>query len=905
MTVIVGQRYFSESEPELGAGIVTSVENKYFQLTFSESNSTRTYGINSSPVQRIIFEEGDAISTKENSKLTVKSIEEKNGLNYYCTNEGLTISESEIIGNFNSNKPYQKLHLGKIDSPTLFNLRYKTIQENYRMQKNKIRGFIGGKLDLIPHQFYVASQICYRENPRVLLSDEVGLGKTIEAGLAIFHLVTTEKVNRVLIVVPDSLVYQWFIELYKKFHLTFTTLNQETHLEENSNPFLENELVIVNIGLLKGSKIAMQMILEAKWDLVVVDEAHQLKWKQEKASIEYTIVQKIAEMTKGLFLLTATPLQLGLEGHFGRLHLIDPERFNNFDQFTIEQNEYQKLAETLNSIWENKELSEKLKLDQIKNLQDLHGTGRIFFRNTRDRLSKTNFTFPNRIAVPHPISNEIHLNLNCDFHENDIQRKFFIESKIDWLIQFLEKTSKEKILLISKSKSTILEIQEILNLKIPFFKIALFHSGLTFIERDKEAAFFNDSLGAQILLCTEVGSEGRNFEVAPHLILFDIPSNPEILEQRIGRLDRIGQKNNIHIHIPYLLNSFEEILFQWHHKGMNAFSESAKGSGTLYQNFQLELDSYLLTPSILLNSKTHLEQFIEKTQKSYQEIINDLEKGRDKLLEFNSFNEQEALKITEEIAVIDNEKNLYEFMNLVFHVIGVEFEDLDNGQYFIKPHENMSLPHFPHLNREGMNITFNRKIAIKKEETTFITWDHPMVLGIINLLMGQSLGNFTLMKRQKSNSSKIFFEMFFILFPIANKNLGPDQFFPPTPLRVLLDSEGNNYSSKWNKEEIEEKIIPSDRDCFLKAKKIPIQLIKNLINKAILELEPEIKTIKQSVVNDMQENLNFELNRLIQLQKINKSVRMDEIKQIEEKINIFSKSFLNANVKLDAMRIIY
>ena len=105
-------------------------------------------------------------------------------------------------------------------------------------------------------------------------------------------------------------------------------------------------------------------------------------------------------------------------------------------------------------------------------------------------------------------------------------------------------------------------------------KLALFHEGLTLMQRDRNAAFFAEADGARVLLCSEIGSEGRNFQFAHRLALFDLPANPELLEQRIGRLDRIGQSATIQIFVPYLRGTESEVLARWYHEGLNAFEKN-------------------------------------------------------------------------------------------------------------------------------------------------------------------------------------------------------------------------------------------------------------------------------------------------------------------------------------------
>ena len=104
---------------------------------------------------------------------------------------------------------------------------------------------------------------------------------------------------------------------------------------------------------------------------------------------------------------------------------------------------------------------------------------------------------------------------------------------------------------------------------------------MSIVERDKAAHYFADEEdGAQILLCSEIGSEGRNFQFAHHLVLFDFVITPDLLEQRIGRLDRIGQTQTVQIHVPYLAKTAQHVLLDWYHEGLNAFEKTCPtGSG--------------------------------------------------------------------------------------------------------------------------------------------------------------------------------------------------------------------------------------------------------------------------------------------------------------------------------------
>lgn len=894
----IGQRFVSEAEPELGLGMINHVESKTIKILFVGSHTERIYGTRGAPLKRVIFSVGDEVVWHDGEKSLVETVEIFDGIYFYNKK-----SEVQLSNEISFNRPEEKLFSGKVDTGNLFSLRQKTLKYKNRMAKSPVRGFIGGRMDLLPHQFFVSSTIAKRPIPRVLLADEVGLGKTIEAGLIIHHLLLTERVKRVLILVPDSLVYQWFVEMLRKFNLSFTTLNQETYLEPNTNPFFDNDLVILNIGLLKGAELARDLMNKVDWDLMVVDEAHQLKWAVENPSIEYKIVEKIAAKSKGLLLLTATPEQLGLEGHFARLKLIDSNRFYDYQKFLDEVAHYENVASEARVLIKNNDNG--INDHKISDLLDQHGTGRIFFRNTRQRMSKEFSFFPKRILHPYPLeSKKTHFLALGD--EEAIGPSFVL--KLDWLLQFLEKKKGEKVLLITKSKVKVLSLEKHLKESMPGLKVSAFHSGLTFIARDRQAAYFADPTGADILLCTEVGSEGRNFEFAHHLVLFDLPINPDLLEQRIGRLDRIGQKSDINLHVPYVISSYEEILFNWYHEGMDAFVHSAKGASVVHQRLETLLIEYLNHPDKCLKTTKVLHDFIATTKKEYSDISHHLEEGRDVLVELNSFNHDEAHKIINFVKAYDDESFLVQYMNEVFSELGVDIEDLNDTVFYIRPSDNMYVPHFPCLSIEGMRITYDRATARKREDVEFLTWDHPLVVGAIDLILSNSLGNISVMTRKKTAGAtppKTFVECFYTLQLIAPKEFSPERFFPLATVRVLVDSSGEDFSKKWSHEEISEKIIQATPEILHKAKAIPKPALLKILTRTHELAKEESKAIINNANCEMNTFLKEERDRLIELMKINPSVRQEEVDSFNLQMKTLDECFLKIDVTLDSFRLIF
>ena len=271
--------------------------------------------------------------------------------------------------------------------------------------------------------------------------------------------------------------------------------------------------------------------------MLIVDEAHKLDFEKNKSDSSYSIVKILSQKTPSLLLLTATPEMFGLEGHFKRLQLIDPDRFYDFDKFKEENSIFKNYASLAKKLTHSESLTNEDKkfLNQqgittdnpeniIPQMLDRHGTGRVYLRNTRKVMAKVYDFFPNRILHPHPLK---HLD-DTQFFNWEKDDQFESPSyllRIEWLIKYLEENREKKTLLICRSKKKIIQVEQDLKTKSIKNKIALFHSDLSLLARDRQAAYFSDQEGANILLCTEIGSEGRNFEFAHNLILFDLPHN--------------------------------------------------------------------------------------------------------------------------------------------------------------------------------------------------------------------------------------------------------------------------------------------------------------------------------------------------------------------------------------------
>ncbi|MCU7883932.1 MAG: DEAD/DEAH box helicase family protein, partial [Candidatus Thiodiazotropha sp. (ex Lucinoma annulata)] len=325
-----GQRWISDSESELGLGTIIECKGRTVTLHFPAIGENRVYAQQGAPLTRVAFSVGDRVERREGGTLLVRKVVEKDGCLTYLgedqKGEQAQLAETDINDTLRINQPNQRLLSGQIDPPHWFNLRYQTLQHMGHHQQSPVLGLGGPRIDLIPHQLYIAHEIANRPTPRVLLADEVGLGKTIEACLILHHQLITGRTSRALILVPDPLVHQWLIELLRRFNLRFRIFDEETcqavqDSGQGDNPFHAEQLVLCSLDLFHHNPERLSQALDGDWDMLIVDEAHHLTWSAEDPSAEYLLVEALALKTPGVLLLTATPEQLGQAGHFAQLRL--------------------------------------------------------------------------------------------------------------------------------------------------------------------------------------------------------------------------------------------------------------------------------------------------------------------------------------------------------------------------------------------------------------------------------------------------------------------------------------------------------------------------------------------------------------------------------------------------------
>ncbi|WP_026376372.1 RNA polymerase-associated protein RapA [Aestuariibacter salexigens] len=928
----VGQRWLSNAESELGLGVVISLSTRTVEIVFPATEETRHYARQNPPLTRVTFAPGETITSVDGWQMTITDVQHKEGLLYYLGHRDdngseAVIAEIQLDHHYQLNQPELRLLNQQLDSPKWFSLREACHYHRFTHVQSGLVGFASARVQLIPHQLHIAREVGQRAAPRVLLADEVGLGKTIEAALIIQQQLFNGLAQRVLIIVPDSLVHQWLVELLRKVNLSFSVFDEERFSavsEEQQNPFDNEQLILCSLDFLAHHQGANEAVIASQWDLVVVDEAHHLRWDEHHPSTEYQLVETLAAATRGILLLTATPDQLGHMSHFARLRLLDPARFHSYTEFVEQENQYAQLADAVTPLLSDAPLSdsqlavlegfvgvatmqecdvssdvEKQRL--LQTLIDRHGTGRMLFRNSRAGIAG----FPQRQLHAYPLDmpeqyTELTYNRLAQrlVPETCLDKHDWIEwdTRVGWWHELLASLRPAKVLTICASASTARALAESLRTQTGI-RHTVFDESMSIIERDKAANYFaQQEDGAQVLICSEIGSEGRNFQFAHHLVLFDLPLLPDLLEQRIGRLDRIGQKQDVQIHVPYFKHSAQQVLFNWYHDGLNAFASTCPIGTSVYEQVKDALHYCLVSP----DDTSACENLLAETHSLSDHMRAQLEQGRDRLLELNSSGKGRIDDLLLTLHEADQSPTLERFMTRLFDAIGVLQEDKDETTYLLRPTEAL-VNHLPGLDEEGLTVTYERQIATQLEHVHFLSWDHPLVQHAIDLIIGDVQGSASIATISDATlpNGSYFIETLYVIEISAPKRLQPTRFLPVTPIRLCLDANGEEFLN----------------DGFIQVAGVKQDIATKLINALRPAIEQSVERcqhiatdkaelIKAEAQRKMQAELDEEIVRMKALQKVNPAIRDDEIDYLCEQRTQLHAAIADAGIRLDAVRLL-
>ncbi|MFX1427242.1 MAG: SNF2-related protein [Promethearchaeota archaeon] len=1060
-----------------------------------------------------IFEINEKIETKEGiGIINSKEFMVKDGLiSYEFLKENgkkIQIYENDIYTKYIT--PIESSIINQqIDPPINFLLKYWAHLFYSYYTSYQIKCITNSRLSLMPHQINVTHRLSEEHFPRIILADEVGLGKTIEAGIYIKEMMARNLAERILVIVPASLVQQWKFELENKFHINFTIydgkkvkeLRRNGYYKSGSslqNPFYYDNLIICSLQFARNRKY-IELLSKISWDIVIFDEAHHLRrylvnaeTGRYRETLNYELARNLSTTSESMLLLTATPLQLNSFELYSLIELIHPEIFPSFSEFehfrknmpfinllisNINHIDILNNFEIKNTIkllrdlrYVNKDKSkeeiltalrdESFKLKLFRKIEEDHTLSELIIRNRKknvftkeflnERIVNTIIVNPTKEELE--IYNEIRLYLaqiynssisrenaglgfvittlqklltsskyailkslerrleqinrykniflNLDvikdqdpeFFELELeeelldsesfdnvkeqltekqieesiniinQEKILMEfynklknipydSKSDKLIEILHniysRNSKEKVIIFTQFVDTLKYLKGLIEQQENKYIVEVFYGGLDKQQKDEAVEKFRNQQGFSILLSTEIGGEGRNFQFCRTLINFDLPWNPMKLEQRIGRVDRIGQESReIYIYNFYMEGTVETDVVYALIKRINLFEESIGILEPIIGKVEKDLKNVIFAEDDGKKRK-NLNEFyrtLDDEIKRAKEIEMQLD---DLMIDKKSFQMEgliSSLASCVDVKLTHNELALLinSFLNLSNNKYG--FIEKDKSELMSKIKLNESFLKNSRYNLlDDYTGTFNLELAKEREEIDFFALGHPLINAVIDFCRADSFsGNYTVLEIKRNNLSSHFdiekfigkdlylfifivkFQGYIIESQILSVVLDGDGSEIENLDNIILNIENNDrlYQFKNNLKFLnqESDFIINNQETAKKIVKSKTSIWKNEVRKLndkIFSLERDKKKkIYIHTRNTLKlrlESLEKQLERKEkskptqrQLQNINKLVdktrkeqKLQDIRNLEEEIKFIEKDINTIRKKLD------
>jgi len=444
------------------------------------------------------------------------------------------------------------------------------------------------------YQEETARKVLKRFRGRALLSDEVGLGKTIEASIVLKEYIQRGMVKSALILTPTSLVSQWKDELRTKFGLDFLSTDDPEN-RKKGNRFWNAPFILASINFAKSKK-NFSLVTKREYDIVIVDEAHHLK---NRSTLNWKLVNTLKK--RFLLLLTATPVENNLMELYNLITLLKPGQLKTASEFRKEfmtrgdptdpQNRGRLKAlleevmirntRALAKIGLPPRFAHTIQVDPSRSEKELYERITVLVQhinNTNGIGSK--MLLKNLLAEAGSSPRAVSMTLSrmlCKkdlllHHQNEIQAinnlcRSMDDTRKNRVLLKLIRSSSEKNIIFVKYLGTLDHLSDFLAWnKIPH---ALFHGRMDNRSKDEQIRKFQEE--TEILLTTEIGGEGRNLQFCHQMINYDLPWNPMKIEQRIGRIHRIGQEKEVVIYNLCATGSAEDYILEVLDKKINMF----------------------------------------------------------------------------------------------------------------------------------------------------------------------------------------------------------------------------------------------------------------------------------------------------------------------------------------------
>jgi ATP-dependent helicase HepA len=539
----------------------------------------------------------------------------------------------------------------------------------------------------------------------------------------------------------------------------------------------------------------------------------------------------------------------------------------------------------------------------LEQLLDVQGTGRISFRNTRRNIAG----FPERkihlapLPIPPQQRERILAEIRHDLFLPGALSSGQIaqdDPRVLFLVQLIKDLNDIKIIVICTTKNKAENLQQAIMRRCKI-AIALFHEEMTILQRDRNAAWFAEEHGARLLISSEIGSEGRNFQFCQHLVLFDLPLNPEILDQRIGRLDRIGQRKTIHLHVPYFTGSPQETLCRWYHEGLDSFNRNSPAASGV---FEVQREALIKACAASATSDLRIEEFLNQTRALREECTREHYEARDSLFEMLSYQPGKAQSLIAAIHDADRAGMTERIMHRLFKHYGIVIDEAGDKKHALIT-DYVTVEGFPLPRNERPVITFDRQTALAREDVEFLTLDHPMVAGSIDLYCASDHGTTAFATWNDSRTNDLLLESVYVVECIAPPHLNGDRFLPPSPLRIVVNHTGAEVTDKYPAAVVRANCSNEALD------NLPIGLdalkatLAPMLEKSNAAADSRIAPVIDASVASMKADYEHEIGRLRFFQEHKGTAA--EIERLSRERDDLEKYLRVPQIRLDAIRVIW
>ncbi len=773
-----------------------------------------------------------------------------------------TCSELELVPKPPKAGALELLSRGRGGEPSAFALRQQAVRLDLERRADALGALFGSRVMPKPHQLSVVHRVLAARQPRFVLADEVGLGKTIEAGMVYAALRQAGLARRVLVVAPSHLTVQWLGELFHKFHSLFTLVDEERvrKEEDGDDPrpiWWRHDRIVTSLELLAGSEEHQEAIAaeEAEWDLVIFDEAHHLAHDDS-----YAAAEALADNTHGLLLLTATPLQLDPVEHFKLQLLVDPaapESFEAFEQRLERQGEISDATRRLLSATSGETAAaaaadilallprDPKLVDAAARIAAPGDDGRrareAFVGHLAETYSISSRLIRNRRAIvgglsarklvrhdvtPAPEELALVQRVREAVVEGTLKATPFalvqlyrrlgsspraaaaalvsaklpelaavarqlesapLDRKTAALLELVAKVRAAepgaKLLVFSETRESLEYLRE--RLGRAGVAAGLYHGDLTQLDRDRAVARFRDPDGPEVLLSTEVGGEGRNFQFCHHLVHYDLAWSPAAIEQRIGRIDRIGQRHEVMVHAFRVAGTMGAHVYDLFADAVRVFEETVGGLDPVLEIVENDLGRLALQ-----GDPAAFARYGNLLATRVAEAREEIKRAYDPLLDLRSFDgpavaklldracarleletsEDDSLEVRLDGIARELDERLEETVIALARRVGIQVdtdEQVDAFQCLFKVGGETEADALPGLalddgERQWLG-SFWRDTAVVQEEHDYFATGHPLVEALFGHCRDGELGRATWIETELLKSASLGFAFHFLV----------------------------------------------------------------------------------------------------------------------------------------------